>query len=935
MRLLGAHLSPTLDPPDRLGVDWPGQQTQRIMALSPGARLGHYNVTSLLGEGGMGQVWQATDTQLNRQVALKILPDAFATDPDRLARFKREAQILASLNHPNIAAIYGIEEAEGTRALVLELVEGPTLADRIAKGSIPLDEALPIAKQIAEALEAAHEAGVIHRDLKPANIKVRDDGTVKVLDFGLAKALDPNPDADPSQSPTLTAAATQMGVIMGTAAYMAPEQASGKAVDKRADVWAFGVVLYEMLTGTRPFVGDDVSKTLAHVIAIDPDWSALPKNVPPVLGTFLRGCLKKNPKQRVHDVADVRLAMEGAFETTVSALPTEPTAQPSGWRQALPLALGLSAVAAVIVGLAVWSVRPATGPAVVRRFAISLPGSDTLAVSGSGQSVALSPDGDTLVYAARRDGVQQLFRRDLGQLEAVPIRGTEGANFPVFSPGGEWIGFTAGGVLKKMALVGGPPVTVYEDQGGMVVSNASWGPSDTLVFGFNGNGQSLLQVSAAGGVAEPVTALAVDDGETDHRWPELLPGGEALLFTVWTGGTGNTGLDAAQIAVRILTTGERRLLVPGSFPRYVSTGHIVFVRIDGLWAVPFDLERVEVTGPALPVVEGVDVGAAGRGQFAVAGNGVLVYVPGSPGAEGRRTLVWVDRQGREEPVAGVPPGDYRNPAISPDTQYVAFDDGQDVWAFDFTRQTMTRITTDPAVDSHPLWTADGQQIIFSSLRDEGGAGLYARLADGTGDAEQLMLREGTATLRPTGWGPDGVSAVFHAGDSLSNRDIGTLSREGDREPQMLIESAFNEAWSVVSPNGRWIAYSSNPTGALQVYVERFPGLGERRQISTGGGDFPRWSPEGDELLYRSNGTSRQVWAVSVGSGEALDPGIPELLFESTTYLNQPGNRMYDVASGDRFLISALASAVPESRPGSHLVLVQNWFEELSRLLPVD
>ena len=473
------------------------------MALSPGTRLGHYDVTALLGEGGMGQVWQATDTQLNRQVALKILPDAFADDPDRLARFTREAQILASLNHPNIAAIHGIEEADGTRALVLELVEGPTLADRIKQGPIPIDEALPIAKQIAEALEAAHEQGVIHRDLKPANVKVKDDGTVKVLDFGLAKAFQPDAsDPNMSMSPTisLTAAATQMGMVIGTAAYMAPEQASGKAVDKRADVWAFGVVLYEMLTGARPFVGDDVSKTLAHVIAIDPDWSALPENVPPVLRTFVRGCLEKNPKQRVHDVADVRLALEGAFDTAV-ATPAEPAAaaRVHVWQRPMSAAI-MVVVVAGIASLAGWSFRP-TEPKAVTRFLYELPSSHVLRATGR-PVMAVSPDGRRFVYNTS----EGLYLRSMDALEARLLPGTEELlDTPVFSPDGQSLVYAArtNRQLKRLALSGGAPVVL----GGLTLrpTDVSWAADGTIFFAHS---DGILRVSANGGTPELVIPAA-------------------------------------------------------------------------------------------------------------------------------------------------------------------------------------------------------------------------------------------------------------------------------------------------------------------------------------------------------------------------------------------------------------------------------------------
>ena len=496
---------PESGPVDRLGVEWLDSRPQQIMPLSAGTRLGHYNVTALLGEGGMGQVWQATDTQLGRQVALKILPDAFASDPDRLARFKREAQILASLNHPNIAAIYGIEEAEGTRALVLELVEGPTLADRISKGPIPLDEALPIAKQIAEALEAAHEAGVIHRDLKPANIKVREDGTVKVLDFGLAKALAPSSEGDPSESPTLTAAATEMGVIMGTAAYMAPEQAKGKVVDKRADVWAFGAVLFEMLTGRRAFDGDSVSEVTAEVLKSEPNFSALPHDLSPSVATYLRRCLEKDPRHRVHDAADVRLALEGAFDglgVPAETLHETGTSSPRPlWRHpALAFAAGL--VSAAAIGLAAWGVtRPV--PAPLARFVVSPDRAAPLFIAAQSPDIAISPDGGYLAYVAGTylTGAAELRVRPVDQLTSRTLV-AEGALFsPFFSPDSSSVGFydnrPGATVLKRVSVDGGPVTTICELPGDL--RGASWGNDGTIVFGADDTSSGLWRVPAGGG----------------------------------------------------------------------------------------------------------------------------------------------------------------------------------------------------------------------------------------------------------------------------------------------------------------------------------------------------------------------------------------------------------------------------------------------------
>ena len=482
------------------------------MALNPGTRLGHYDVTSLLGEGGMGQVWQATDTQLGRQVALKILPDAFASDPDRLARFTREAQVLASLNHPNIAAIHGIEEdeVEGRRALVLELVEGPTLADRIAQGAIPIEDALPIAKQIAEALEAAHEAGVIHRDLKPANIKVREDGTVKVLDFGLAKALDPSPEGDPSQSPTLTAAATQMGVILGTAAYMSPEQARGKPVDKRTDIWAFGVVLYEMLSGARPFRGEDVSLTLASVMKSDVNVATLPTDVPPAVRTVLHRCLEKDPRQRMRDIGDVQLAMAGRFETTLTASPTLVEApRPKVWQRPAP-ALAAGLLVAVLTGLVVWGLRPGDARDVTR-FAYDLPPGHQLRNSSRGV-LAVSPDGRRFVY----NTVEGLYVQSMDALEAILLPGTEGPlRAPFFAPDGQSIGYdTSPGQLRRLALSGGAPIVIGDVAG---LTSANWEADGTILFAERAG---VMRVSANGGAPELVIPAA--EGEQLDA-PRLLP----------------------------------------------------------------------------------------------------------------------------------------------------------------------------------------------------------------------------------------------------------------------------------------------------------------------------------------------------------------------------------------------------------------------------
>ena len=893
------------------------------MPLAPGDRLGVYEVIAKIGEGGMGEVYQARDTKLNRNVALKVLPDLFASDPDRLARFQREAEVLASLNHPNIATIHGLEESADTRALVLELVEGPTLAERIAQGPIPLDETIAIASQIANALEAAHEQGVIHRDLKPANVKVKEDGTVKVLDFGLAKALEAAPGGNPSESPTLTAAATQMGVIMGTAAYMAPEQAKGKVVDKRADVWAFGAVVYEMLTGKRAFVGDDVSDTLAAVLRAEVTLDELPSETPARLRQALTACLQRDPKQRVHDMADVRLAMEGAFETTVSASP-EAVAPPQlqVWQRPVPLVVAATALV-VLGGLIVWNVvRPVPlAPPSPTRFTITTPPSDQLFTSNTRGTMALSADGQTLVYVATRDGVRQLYRRPLDQLDALPIPGTEGAAAPFFSPDGAWIGYGIDGSLRRMAATGGPTATLYE--GSLSASNASWGTNDLIVFGFANDGNPLMQVASTGGVAEPVTTL--EEGEIDHRQPSLLPGGTALLLTVAT-----SIQSANTIAVKSLETGERRALFEGSSPRYVSSGHIVFARENALWAVPFDADELTVTGEAVPVMEGVGIGNTGYARFAVAANGSLVYVAGTANVGAPRTLVWVDRDGREEELPA-PSAPYESPRLSPDGRSIAVEvrdpENADVIVYDLQRQTSTRLTFDSERDSYPLWSPDGQRVLFRSSR-EVPPNIYSKAADGTGEVERVTTSD--STQAPLSWSADGQSLVI-MDTRGSNPNLASVSLGAESATEGLVETEFVELTGAVSPDGRWMAYSSNESGQFELYVRPFPNVDDGRwQISRDYGRSPVWAADGDELFFRS---LSDMMAVSIETEPTFRPGNPEVLFAAPYRIDGPGRgRAWDVAEDGRFLMVREGAAGETTTP--HMVVVENWFQELTERVPV-
>ena len=753
------------------------------MHLSPGTTLGIYAVTAKIGEGGMGEVWQARDTKLDRDVALKVLPEAFTSDPDRLARFEREAKVLASLNHPNIGSIYGLEEAEGVKALVLELVEGPTLADRIKQGPIPLDEALPIAKQIAEALEAAHEQGVIHRDLKPANIKVKDDGMVKVLDFGLAKAFQPDasgPNISASPTISLTAAATQMGMVIGTAAYMSPEQAKGKTVDKRADIWAFGAVLFEMLSGQKPFPGDDVSDTLATVLKSDPNWQTLPVDTPPAIKRLLRRCLAKDPRLRLREsgtaIVEIHEAQTTPFAATVEvgAAP-----QPVGWRRVLPFALTAFIAGGFITGLAVWNLRPPE-PRPVSRFAYDLPEGHQFK-GGPGRFVAVSADGRQFVY----NTTEGLYLRSMGELDARLIPGTEeNLGGPFFSPDGQSIGYFSGdGQLKRLAVSGGAPVTLTD---ALSPFGARWGLDDTIVYG---QPDGIWRVSANGG--EPVRIVATEETEL-ARGPQVLPGGAWVLFTL-ASGTGIARWDEAQIVVQSLESDERRVLIEGGADaRYVPTGHLVYALGNVLYAIAFDADSLTVSGGPVPIVEGVRRGPAGTtglAHFSFSDQGSLVYVSGAA-ISSDRTLALVGRNGVVEPLS-VPPAQYLTPRLSPDGEKLvvqtAEDEGNVLWIYDLSADTQIQQLTFEGDNHRPVWTPDSQRITFSSDRD-GTMSLYSMPADGSGVPERLTTAEDGTFHWLGSWSPDGQTLLFNVQrEQLTDWDIWTLSING-RETRSLYDT---------------------------------------------------------------------------------------------------------------------------------------------------
>jgi eukaryotic-like serine/threonine-protein kinase len=809
-------------------------------------------------------------------------------------------------------------------ALALEFVDGPTLADRIDQGRIPPDEALAISRQIIDALEAAHEAGVVHRDLKPANIKLRPDGAVKVLDFGLAKLTQPGNSGSfapgVTASPTITTPAmTGIGVILGTAAYMAPEQARGKPVDKRADVWAFGCVLYEMLTGRRAFDGDDVTMVTANIVKSEPDWNALPAETPDAVRAVLRGCLQKDPRRRIRDIGDVRLAIEGAFYATDTQRHVTATATSSSrFRRALPWVAGAVA-GSVLTGAATWTALKPAGatPTTARRFTVTLPQGHTLP-PGTGTMVAISPDGQILIYRVlQRDGIFRLYRRDLNQFEATPIGEANAGAYVFFSPDSQWLAYAVATTLKKIRLSGGPPQTLCE----LPVTtprSAAWGNDGTIIVGATTAG--LLRVPAAGGTCE---SIAMPPPGRGFWYPQRLPGGQAILFT-----SSSQNPDAGDLEILRLDTGERRMLVPGVAGRYLPSGHLVFVRGGTLWAAGFDLENLSIVGTPVPAVEGIRVEGGGAVQFAVADDGSLVYVPGGTGAVARR-LVWVDRNGTEEAIAA-PPRSYTYPRISPDGTRVAVDindQEDDIWTWDFARSTLTRLTFGAAGEQYPAWTRDGRRLIFSSAREKTLAPFW-QAADGTGVVERLA--SSPEPLDQTSLSPDGKQMVLRALSPATRGDIVMVALEGERRVEPLIHTQFDERNPELSPDGRWLAYQSNESGQFEIYVRPFPRVDEGRwQVSTGGGAQPLWERSGRALYYIADGVMMRV---PVEAGATFSYGNPVRTINVAEYLLDPVGRPYDISpDGRRFLMIR-----NDTMSGAATInVVLNWTEELKRLVRVD
>jgi len=832
-----------------------------------------------------------------------------------LARFQREARMLAALNHSNIATIYDLEHSNGVHFLIMELVPGETLAERVKGGPVPVEEALKIAVQIAEALEAAHEKNIIHRDLKPANVKVTPEGKVKVLDFGLAKAFEGDTTSEAiNNSPTLSMAATMHGVILGTAAYMSPEQARGKAVDRRTDIWAFGCVLYELLTGKQAFQGETATDIIAKILTGEPDWKALPPTIPAQVHELLRRCLQKDKSLRLRDAGDARIELQEALSApAVAEHATVVYRGLTGWR--LPVLMGLTALlAAAVAGLVGSNLKPAPSAKVVSRTMINLPPGDQLAAYDY-PSVAISPDGTLLAYVAKHAGTRQIYLRALDSLEAKPLAGTEGASTPFFSPDGQSLGFVAGGYLKRISVNGGVALTLGNAP---VPGGATWGASGRIIF-VPSTASILEQIPDGGGTPQVLTHFA--QGEGGQLWPELLPGEKALLFV------SAEGVARPRIVARSLSSGERHdLALSGTAPHYATSGHLIYAQGGTLMAAPFDQQQLQITGGPVPVVEGVmQIGFGGGVQYALSRTGSLVYVPGATPAAER--LVWVSRNGTEQALAA-PPHGYITPRISPDgrraAMTIAEQDNNNVWLYDFGRDTLTRLTFGGGVNQTPAWTPDGKRIAFTSNK-EGPLNVFWQPADGSGGMERLTTSGYTEV--PRSFSPDGQSLAFIDLGAATGYDISVL-RLSDRKVQPFLQTPTNESVPSFSPDGHWLAYISDESGRFEVYVQPYPGPGGKYQVSTEGGTEPVWNPNGKELFYRSGD---KMMAAEISTQPGFSVGKPKMLFQGP-YVPTPFTfPNYDVSpDGQRFLMIKQSE---QSASLTQIVVVQNWFEELKRRVP--
>ena len=866
-----------------------------------GSKLGGYEVLELLGKGGMGEVYSASDSKLGRSVAIKVLPQAFTHDPDRVSRFKREAKVLAALNHPNIATIYGLEESGEQQFLVMELVSGETLADKLNRGPVPLEEGLRIALQIAEALEAAHEKGIVHRDLKPANVKITADAKVKVLDFGLAKALENDTTAAAlSNSPTLTGAGSYAGMILGTAAYMSPEQAKGFAADPRSDVFSFGCVLYEMLTGKQAFAGDTASDILASVLKTEPSLDLLPARLNPRLRELLKRTLAKNPKQRFHAVADVRFEIEQILSVAAGVVTDRPPTRhsPVPWIAAAAATLAFASVAVLHFR------ETAPLPPPEMRLEITTP--STLAPL----EFALSPDGRYIVFVASGDGPQRLWLRPLDKTEAQPLVGTEGANNPFWSPDSRSIGFTAAGKLKRTDIAGGSPqilANTFASFGG------AWSSDGWIVF--SAGPGPLSRVSTSGG--DPVVVTKLDTPrQVQHRFPRFLPDGRRFIYY-------SIGTPEGQgIYLASLDGGEpKRLTAADAAGAYVPPGMIAYVRGTTLMARHLDLEKGELSGDPVTIADPVGFIANGTGGFSVSPDGRIAY---RGGIASLRQLRWYDRaKGADLALANDSDGNTMlYPELSPDGTRLAMQrsiqNNTDVWVLDLARHGLTRFTFDPAIDLAPVWSPDGQKISFASSR-KGPYDLYVKASSGAGIEEPLL--ESPINKYPQDWSEDGRFLLYAVADPKTGRDLWVLPITGaEPKPFVAVQTPFEELNGQFSPDSRWIVYETNESGRFEIVVQPFPQPSGKWQVSTGGGVQPRWKADGKELYFIAPDGKLMAASVTT-SGATFAARTPVALFTASPVIGLGANKhQYIVSRDGRFLVNQPAqTSVP-----TPITLILNW-----------
>jgi serine/threonine protein kinase/Tol biopolymer transport system component len=897
-----------------------------------GQTLSHFKIVEKIGEGGMGTVFLAEDLTLDRKVALKFLPDAFTSDPERMARFEREAKLLASLNHSNIAGIYGLEQADGNRFLVLEYVEGETLQARLSKGALPLEDALELCRQIAEGLEAAHEKGVIHRDLKPANVMITAEEKVKILDFGLAKAFsDETQSIDSSQSPTLTEAMTRPGVILGTAAYMSPEQAKGKRVDKRADIWAFGCILYECLTGKKAFAGETVTETLAAILRGEPDWNRLPPSLHPRISLLLERCLEKHTKDRYGVISDARVDIQKvlADPSGVFAQPGKTTTSKKKLRVGIPLFTVTAILCLIIAGVAVWILKPPPPPepkqVMVSEYVLP-EDQQFFRPINENINLAVSRDGNQFAYSTTKG----IYIRSMDELDARLITGSDkDAGSLFFSFDGQSIGYFSGSdlKLKRISINGGAPTDLCD---ATLVLGAIWYEDNTIVYTDLVKG--IYRIPAKGGTPEalierPLVVLG-----------QLLPDGESVMFV-------DVSSQPFKTLVQSLETGKQKVLWENGAGTYLHTGHFIYSAEGGLFAAPFDLDKLEPTGGPVSILGGVTGGSS-----AISESGTLVYVPTATDSEGstansQRTLVWIDREGNEDPLTA-PPDGYVWCKVSPDGKKLALSiesgSNRDIWIWDLDREIPSKLTLDERFARRPIWGFNGQRIFFFSNR-EGGTGIYWKASNNTGAVEKLVTTP-SQLISPASWSPDGnILAIDEVHFSPLNMDIATLSMKDDGKIKPLLQGEYYEANPQIHPNGKWMAYTSNESGQIEVYVCSYPDVNkDKRQVSSGGGHSPLWSPDGDELYYCQY---YEIYSAKIETSPNLEPGKPEVLFEKTYYYDSAAvgiSAAWDIhPDGDRFLMIKPPVETDEESPEASTAeeprkirIVTNWFEELKEKVPI-